>query len=140
MRRYRNDKDQNGVHFFVDELRSFLEKRGLDFIYIQLGISFFDNGSVSSVSDSLIFFKDGKEGSLFFPDICEFESSAEDKEYCIDEKIKEILYDLNKCMFSYTSKYWRFMTIKLDDDGKICVKFYYDLSEGKGVAEMLEEF
>ena len=77
---------------------------------------------------------------MFFPDICEFESSAKDKEYCIDEKIKGILYDLNKCMFSYTSKYWRFMTIKLDDYGKICVKFYYDLSEGKGVAEMLEEF
>ena len=27
MRRYRDDKDQNGVHFFVDELRFFLEKR-----------------------------------------------------------------------------------------------------------------
>lgn len=140
MHRYRNDKSQRGVCFFVDELRSFLEKKELDFVYMKLGITFFDDGSVSSVGNSLIFFRGGERGSLLFWKICEFGNSTEDKEYCVDKKLEEVLSDINRSMFSHNNKYWRFMTIGLDKDGRTCVKFYYDLSEGKGVAEMLEEF
>lgn len=131
------------MYFIIDNLKSFLKRENLDSIYMELGINFgsdYYSGQVSSLLHSIIFFKNGKKGSVFFDRICDFDFVVNNKVSYVQGKLKESLSLLNKSMFSYSCKYWRFVTIKIDSDGKICVKFFYDLREGKGLTDSLESF
>lgn len=139
----REEVSRSSMDFIFNNLKSFLERDGLDFVYIKLGITFSDSSataSVSTVGHGLIFFKGGKKGSLLFDKICDFDHPIKNRESYVQDIIRNSLSLLNKGMFSYSGKYWRFVTIKIDNDGKIYVKFYYDLREGKGVIGHLEKF
>lgn len=144
MRLYKREVNLSSMDFIIDNLKSFLKKENLDFIYMELGVSFWDQSSsdpvVSSVLHSIVFFKNGKKGSVFFDKICDFDFLVDNKVSYIQGKIKESLSFLNKSMFVYSHKYWNFVTIKIDNDGKICVKFFYDLRKGKGLTDSLENF
>lgn len=144
MRLYKREVNLSSMDFIIDNLKSFLKKENLDFIYMELGVAFRDQSSsdpvVSSVLHSIVFFKNGKKGSVFFDKICDFDFLVDNKVSYIQGKIKESLSFLNKSMFVYSHKYWNFVTIKIDNDGKICVKFFYDLREGKGLTDSLENF
>lgn len=143
MRLRREEVSRINMDFIVNNLKSFLEREGIDFIYMKLGITFWDDSpsaSVSTVGHGLIFFKDGKKGSLLFDSICDLDYSIKNRESYVQDIIRNSLSVLNKSMFSYSGKYWRFMTLRIDSGGKIYVKFYYDLKEGKGVIGHLEKF
>ena len=137
----KEEECQSSIDFILNNLRYFLEKEDLDFIYMELGITFWDDSvSISTVGHGLVFFRDGKKGSLFFDNICDLDHSIKDRESYVQNMIRKTLSSFNRSMFAYSGKYWRYMTLKIDKSGKTCVKFYYDLREGKGMVGLLEKF